>query len=429
MRTQADLDAVERGERIGLMLALEGVEPFGYEVATADLFWELGLRMAGLTWNRRNPFADGAADDGGLSGLGRRLLTRFAELGVILDLSHASPRLFDECLETYAGRVCVTHAGCRAVNETPRNLTDEQLRALAGRDGVFGLMLHPIAIDPQRRTIERAIDHLEHAVEVIGADRVCLGGDWTKRLNALMPGPAPPDGLMPPGLAVGSTIEGLSGPDDYPALEQALRARGWDERPAGRPALAEPAPLRPRVAAGELGVTSTRPGSPARLAWNASSARSSGNEGPTRLASSSSPARDEVDQLRQRHRRILGAVDRPRQRLLAIGELERIELELLAAGGQADDDRRAAAARPAERELRRRGRADRVEGVVDALGIELLHRLTQVVGRARARRAEPERLLAARLDRVDDEDLAPRRRSARPGRRTGRRRRRRSRAR
>jgi membrane dipeptidase len=228
VRTQADLDVVERSEGIGLMLALEGVEPFGYEVATADLFWELGLRMAGLTWNRRNPFADGAADDGGLSGLGRRLLARFEELGVILDLSHASPRLFDECLQTYAGRVCVTHAGCRAVNETPRNLSDEQLRALADRDGIFGLMLHPIAIDPQQRTIERAIDHLEHAVEVIGPDRVCLGGDWTKRLNALMPGPVPPDGLMPPGLAVGSTIEGLSGPEDYPALEQALRKRGWE---------------------------------------------------------------------------------------------------------------------------------------------------------------------------------------------------------
>ena len=71
VRSRADLDAVERGERIGLMLALEGVEPFGYEVATADLFWELGLRMAGLTWNRRNPFADGAADEGGLSRLGR----------------------------------------------------------------------------------------------------------------------------------------------------------------------------------------------------------------------------------------------------------------------------------------------------------------------------------------------------------------------
>jgi membrane dipeptidase len=228
VRSRSDLDAVGRDGRIGLMLALEGVEPLGYEVATADLFWELGLRMAGLTWNRRNPFADGAADEGGLSGLGRRLLARFAELGVIVDLAHASPRLFDECLETYEGRLLVTHAGCRAVNDTPRNVSDEQLRALAERDGIFGLMLHPIAIDPVSGTIERVVDHLEHAASVIGPDRLCLGSDWTKRLHELMPAPAPPDGLMPPGLAEGTTIAGLSGPEEYPALVEALRARGWD---------------------------------------------------------------------------------------------------------------------------------------------------------------------------------------------------------
>jgi membrane dipeptidase len=227
VRTRADLDAVERGGRIGLMLALEGVEPFGYEVATADLFWELGLRMAGLTWNRRNPFADGAADEGGLSRLGRTLLGRFAELGVILDLAHASPRLFEECLASYAGRLCVTHAGCRAVNETPRNLSDEQLRELAARDGIFGLMLHPLTIDPVEPTIARVVDHLDHAASVIGSERLCLGGDWAKRLHELMPTPAPPDGLMPPGLAEGTTIAGLSGPEQYPALVAALQERGW----------------------------------------------------------------------------------------------------------------------------------------------------------------------------------------------------------
>jgi len=229
--SRADLEAVERGERIGLMLALEGVEPFGYEVATADLFWELGLRMAGLTWNRRNPFADGAADEGGLSRLGRALLARFAELGVILDLAHASPQLFAQCLESYERPICVTHAGCRAVNETPRNLSDEQLRALADRDGVFGLMLHPLTIDPAAPTIDRVVDHLEHAAAVIGPERLCLGGDWTKRLHELMPSPAPPDGLMPPGLAEGTTIPGLAGPEDYPALVAALRERGWDGEP------------------------------------------------------------------------------------------------------------------------------------------------------------------------------------------------------
>jgi membrane dipeptidase len=229
VRTRSDLDLVENGERIGLMLALEGVEPFGYELWGADLFWELGMRMAGLTWNRRNPFADGAADEGGLSRLGRSLLPVLAEREIVLDLAHASPRLFDECLAAYEGRVCITHAGCRAVNDHPRNVTDEQLHALADRDGVFGLMLHPIAIDPERRTIERAIDHLEHAVDLIGPDRVCLGADWTKRLQELMPTPVPADGLLPPELDVGASIEGLAGPVDYAALVEALRARGWKD--------------------------------------------------------------------------------------------------------------------------------------------------------------------------------------------------------
>ncbi len=90
VRTPDDLDTVERGERIGLMLSLEGVEQFGYELWPAETFWELGVRMAGLTWNRRNPYSDGAAEDGGLSRLGRTLVDRFVELGVILDLAHTS---------------------------------------------------------------------------------------------------------------------------------------------------------------------------------------------------------------------------------------------------------------------------------------------------------------------------------------------------
>ena len=184
--------------------------------------------MASLTWNRRNPFADGAAEEGGLSRLGRALLGRFEELGVVLDLSHASERLFAECLESYGGRLCVTHAACRAVHDHPRNLTDDQLRALAERDGLLGLMLHPLAIDPERRSIDRVIDHLDHAASVLGHERVFLGGDWTKRLTAVLGDVPVPDGLMPPALDAGTGIEGLEGPEDYGALVAALRGRGWE---------------------------------------------------------------------------------------------------------------------------------------------------------------------------------------------------------
>ena len=88
-------------------------------------------------------------------------------------------------------------------------------------------MLHPLTVDPERRTIARAIDHIEHAAATIGAERVCLGGDWTKRLRELLPSAPLPDGLEPPGLDPGSSLEGLAGPEDYPALVEALEARGW----------------------------------------------------------------------------------------------------------------------------------------------------------------------------------------------------------
>ena len=86
------------------------------------------------------------------------------------------------------------------------------------------MMLHPLAIDHENRTIARVIEHLEHAIEVMGADRVCLGGDFTARLTEVLPPmPEPADGLMPPGLKPGTGIDGLKGPEDYPALVAATR--------------------------------------------------------------------------------------------------------------------------------------------------------------------------------------------------------------
>lgn len=228
VRTRADLEAVENGELLGLVLALEGVEPFGVETWPVDLFWELGLRMASLTWNRRNAYADGANERGGLSAAGRRLVARMGGLRIALDLSHASEALFWELVDSYAGPVLVSHAGCRAVRDHPRNVSDDQLRALVARGGVLGIMLHPLAIDPERRTIERVLDHVAHAVEVMGPTGVALGGDFTARLHREVPSTPIPDGLMPPGLEEGSAIEGLAGPEDYPALLEALEER-FDE--------------------------------------------------------------------------------------------------------------------------------------------------------------------------------------------------------
>jgi membrane dipeptidase len=230
VRTRADLEEARGGDRIGLMLSMEGAEPLGYDPRMIEVMWELGVRMLGLTWNRRNPFADGAAESGagGLSRLGRELVARCAELGVVVDLAHASERTFWDVLEADASlRVVVSHAACRAHLDHPRNVSDEQMRALAERGGVLGMMLHPLVIDVQTPTIDRAIDHLDHAVEVMGIEHVGLGGDFTRQVVRALGFVDPPDALLPEGMAIDAALDGLVGPEDYPNLVDALRRRGY----------------------------------------------------------------------------------------------------------------------------------------------------------------------------------------------------------
>jgi membrane dipeptidase len=227
VRSAADLDALE--DRIGLVLSLEGVEPLGYDPGLADLFWSLGVRMVSLTWNRRNPFADGLGEssDGGLSNLGRELVRRLAGLGVMLDLSHASPRTFDGVLETAPdATVLVSHANCRALVDSPRNLTDEQISAVAGRGGAVGVLAHPFVL--AEPTVASLADHVDHLVRVAGVVHAALGGDFTRQLVHSGAIRVAPDALLPPGVELDAAVEGLAGPEGYPSLVAELESRGYE---------------------------------------------------------------------------------------------------------------------------------------------------------------------------------------------------------
>ena len=232
VRTRRDLDGLESGERIGLMLSLEVAEPLGYDPWMAEVAWELGVRMMSLTWNRRNPFADGAAESGvgGLSELGRQLVDRCVELGVVLDLAHASQQTYWDVLERAPDApVVVSHAACRAVHDHPRNLSDDALRALADRGGIVGMMLHPLAVDSAEPTLDRVVDHIDHAVELIGIEHVGLGSDFTRQLVRALNWVEPPDALVPAGMKTDAAIEDLAGPEDFPNLVAALRRRGYED--------------------------------------------------------------------------------------------------------------------------------------------------------------------------------------------------------
>jgi membrane dipeptidase len=228
VRTREDLDA---GDRIRLVLALEGAALLAPDPDLVDVLWELGVRLVGLTWNRRNAFADGAAERpaGGLSRRGEELVDRLVARGAVLDLAHASERSFRDVLERSGDApVLVSHAACRALNDHPRNLDDAQLRALAARDGVLGLMLLPVAIGYDAPTLERVTDHVAHAIDVMGPAHVALGSDFIRQVWLARGGTTPSAALAPAGASIGDAIEGLAGPEGYPRLVAALRDRGID---------------------------------------------------------------------------------------------------------------------------------------------------------------------------------------------------------
>lgn len=162
---------------IGL-LSTEGLQAIDGDLASLDTLFAHGFRMAGLSHFFDNDVAGSAHGEakGGLTPLGRRVVERMQELGMIVDLAHVSPQGFTEVLSLTTKPVVVSHTGVQATCAGPRNLTDDQLRALAARGGLIGIGFWDGAVcDASPHAIAKAI---RHAVDVAGLAHVALGSDW-----------------------------------------------------------------------------------------------------------------------------------------------------------------------------------------------------------------------------------------------------------
>jgi len=238
-----------------LYLAIENSYSLGLDAGNVAKFHARGVRMLGLNHMVHNDVADSSTDPrppewGGLSPFGREVMAECNRLGIALDASHASDDALWDLLEHSATPPLLTHSGCRAVCDHPRNIGDELLRALAAKGGVIQINALPIAVKhapgsrqtelgaalllkltdrvltPELRaefsaewaridrehpapkcTLDDYLAHVEHAVAVAGIDHVGIGCDF--------------DG--------GGGVADLDEVSDYPNLTRALRARGWSE--------------------------------------------------------------------------------------------------------------------------------------------------------------------------------------------------------
>jgi membrane dipeptidase len=180
VRVPADFERAKREAKMGIILSFESVEMLEGKLERLDLFRTLGVRVMQLSYNRKSPFAAGVMEPrgGGLTPLGKDAVKKMNGLGITIDLSHANESTTSDVLATSSKPVIVSHAGCAAIHPHPRNKTDDQLKRLAEKGGVFGIYDLPyLTASPKQPTVDDYMAHLEHALKVAGEDHVGIGSD------------------------------------------------------------------------------------------------------------------------------------------------------------------------------------------------------------------------------------------------------------
>jgi len=217
-KTAAEVRSAAREGRTALLLGIEGGHALAASPDTLRMFAERGVRYVTLTHVNTNRWADSSQDEaqhGGLTALGREMVQTMNDLGVLVDLSHASDSTFADAIDASRVPVIVSHSSCRALTPSVRNVTDEQLRAVADNGGVVMINFFDAMVNPHlgsetfaeaRRRVEQSgqgmayvwsaiydlrreqsipgatwgdvVDHIDHAVQVAGVDHVGIGSDF-----------------------------------------------------------------------------------------------------------------------------------------------------------------------------------------------------------------------------------------------------------
>jgi membrane dipeptidase len=250
--TAADIRRIEKAGRIASLIGIEGGHQIGNSPAALRQFHALGARYMTLTHSKNNDWADSATDDpvhDGLTPFGKAIVGEMNRIGMMVDLSHVSPKTMTDALAATRAPVIFSHSSARALMDHARNVPDDVLKLLPANGGVVMVNFYPgfLSTDYRRRAADRAAeearlanlysgqperrkaaldawdsahpevqatlaevaDHIEHVRRIAGIDHVGIGSDF--------------DGID------GEAPKGLEGVETYPALLAELARRGWSD--------------------------------------------------------------------------------------------------------------------------------------------------------------------------------------------------------
>ncbi len=182
IRKYDDIKEAKDTNKLAIVIGSEGLSYIGKNINLINALYMLGVRHATLTWNEQNDLATGVKGDPnrGLTQYGIEAVKRLEQLGMIVDVSHANEKTFWDICQLTTKPFIASHSNCKALCSAARNLTDEQLKAIAQKGGVVGLNAFSDFVSDKKedRDIEHLANHVDHMVEVMGIDHVGLGFDF-----------------------------------------------------------------------------------------------------------------------------------------------------------------------------------------------------------------------------------------------------------
>lgn len=175
-------DIQENNGKISALLSIEGCEALEGSIEKLHSLYDMGIRLATLTWNYKNCVATGVGESslgGGLTDFGKEAVREMERLGIIVDVSHLSDEGFYDVERLADKPFIASHSNCRAVCGHQRNLTDDQLRIIGQRGGIVGLNMCVSFLNSEGKAgTDDIIRHMEHMLDTCGEDSICLGCDF-----------------------------------------------------------------------------------------------------------------------------------------------------------------------------------------------------------------------------------------------------------
>lgn len=180
-KSAGDIVRAKKDGKLAVVLAIENSDGVEGSVNVLRMLHRVGVRSIGLTHDVSSLAADGNAEArsrGGLTRFGVRLVEAMNNLGMLVDVSHISEAGFWDVMDVSQKPVIASHSNCKSVCDHPRNLSNEQIRALAKNGGSMGITFVPRFVDKTAPSFTRLLDHVDHAVQLAGVDHVGIGSDF-----------------------------------------------------------------------------------------------------------------------------------------------------------------------------------------------------------------------------------------------------------